>query len=80
MSSKYKFVNDGHAYFVSLAVVYWIDLLTRTEYCKTILESWCHCEKEKGLKLYAYCSSATDYLQMASERGVKLLGRFYNLH
>ncbi|MBL0310328.1 MAG: transposase [Bacteroidetes bacterium] len=55
MSSKYKFVNDGHLYFVSFAVVYWIDLFSRTDYCKTIMESLTFCENNKGLELYAYC-------------------------
>jgi len=35
MSSKYKFVNDGHIYFVSFAVVYWIDLFDSR--CKLML-------------------------------------------
>lgn len=55
MSSKYKFANDGHLYFVSFSVVYWIDLFTRTDYCKTIIDSLLFCEKNKGLELYAYC-------------------------
>ena len=55
MSSKYKFVNDGGLHFVTLTVVYWIDLFTRKEYCKTIFDSLTFCEKNKGLKLYAYC-------------------------
>jgi putative transposase len=55
MSGKYKFANDGHLYFVSFAVVYWIDLFTRTDYCKTIFDSLKFCENNKGLELYAYC-------------------------
>lgn len=55
MSSKYKFVNDGHAYFISFAVINWIDLFTRTTYCKTVLDSLTYCEQNKGLELYAYC-------------------------
>ncbi len=55
MSSKYKFANNGQVYFVSFAVVYWIDLFTRTDYCKTIMESFSFCEQKKGLELYSYC-------------------------
>ncbi len=55
MSSKYKFSDNSQLYFVSFAVVYWIDLFTRTEYCKTIFESLTYCEQNKGLELYAYC-------------------------
>jgi putative transposase len=55
MSSKYKLADNNHVYFVSFAVVYWIDLFTRTEYCKVLMDSLAFCEKNKGLELYAYC-------------------------
>ncbi len=55
MSSKYKFSDNSKLYFVSFAVVYWIDLFTRTTYCKTLLQSLTYCEQNKGLELYAYC-------------------------
>ncbi len=32
MSSKYKFRNQEKLYFVTFAVVYWIDLFVRNEY------------------------------------------------
>lgn len=55
MSSKYKFADDSKLYFISFSVVYWIDLFTRTDYCKVLLDSFTYCEKNKGMELYAYC-------------------------
>ena len=48
-------MNDGHIYFVSFAVVYWIDLFTRVEYFNVVFDSLDYCERNKGLELYAYC-------------------------
>ena len=55
MSSKYKFSDNSKLYFVSFAVVYWIDLFIRNEYRKVVLDSLTFCEQNKGMELYAYC-------------------------
>lgn len=54
MSRAYKFRDQTQPYFVSFAVVHWIDLFTRTDYCHFILESLQFCQKEKGLIIYAW--------------------------
>ncbi|MEP4091042.1 transposase [Reichenbachiella sp.] len=55
MSRKYKFRNPDGLYFVSFAVVHWIDLLVREEYKIVILDSLKYCQKKKGLEIYAWC-------------------------
>lgn len=55
MSSKYKFADNEQVYFISFSVVYWIDLFTRSDYCSVLMDSLAYCEKNKGLRLYAYC-------------------------
>lgn len=55
MSRKYKFHNPSAAYFVSFAVVNWIDVFTRETYFKVILDSLEYCRKFKGMVLFAYC-------------------------
>lgn len=55
MSRKYKFHDQSQAYFVSFAVVHWIDLFTRKNYCDILVESLKYCQQEKGLQLYAWC-------------------------
>ncbi len=52
MSRKYKFSDQDKLYFVSFAVVYWIDLFIRKEYKDIIISSLAFCCKEKELELY----------------------------
>ena len=55
MSEKYKFDDPAGMYFVTLAIVGWIDLFTRWELKHVILDSLRHCQKEKGLVIHAWC-------------------------
>ena len=55
MSRKYKFHNPDGLYFVSFAVVDWIDVFTRNEYKDILLESLRYCQKNKGLEVFAWC-------------------------
>lgn len=55
MSEKYKFEDPEGIYFVTLGVVFWIDLFTRKDYKYIIVNSLKHCQKEKGLIIYAWC-------------------------
>lgn len=54
MSSKYKFKNPDGIYFISFAVVYWIDVFIRNEYKNIFLESLKYCQQNKGLKVHAW--------------------------
>lgn len=42
-------------YFVSFAVVEWIDVFTRNEYKDILLESLRYCQQGKGMEIYAWC-------------------------
>jgi hypothetical protein len=53
MSRKYKFRDNDKLYFVSFAVVNWIDLFIRNEYKDILLKSFEHCINKKGLELFA---------------------------
>ena len=55
MSSKYKIRDQDKLYFVSFAVVYWVDVFTRKEYRDLFLISLEHCRHKKGLEVYAWC-------------------------
>ena len=54
MSRKYKFRDEEGIYFVSASVVNWIDVFTRLEYKELLINSLSHCQREKGLIVYAY--------------------------
>ena len=55
MSRNYKFHNPEGVYFVSFAVVEWIDVFTRNEYKNILLESLAFCQKDKGMEIFAWC-------------------------
>lgn len=55
MSVKYKIRDQDKLYFVSFAVVEWVDVFTRSEYKDKFLESLRFCQKEKGLVVHAWC-------------------------
>lgn len=55
MSRKYKFHNPDGLYFVSFAVVGWVDVFTRNEYKTILIENLAFCQKNKGLEIFAWC-------------------------
>ena len=55
MSRKYKFYNESGLYFVSFAVINWIDVFVREVYCSIITDSLNYCIKAKGMELYSWC-------------------------
>ena len=54
MSSGYHIVDQFAAYFMTLTVVGWVDLFTRVECKKIIIDSLRYCQNNKGLLIYAY--------------------------
>jgi REP element-mobilizing transposase RayT len=55
MSHIYKFHNPEGAYFVSFAVVEWIDVFTRNEYKEILIGSLSYSQENKGMEIYAWC-------------------------
>ena len=55
MSRNYKFHNSEGLYFVSFAVVGWLDVFTRNEYKDLVIESLEFCQTKKGLEIHAWC-------------------------
>jgi REP element-mobilizing transposase RayT len=55
MSRNYKFHNPDGVYFVSFAVVEWLDVFTRNEYKNILIESLEYCQQEKGMEIFAWC-------------------------
>jgi len=55
MSRNYKFHNPEGIYFISFAVVKWLDVFTRNEYKQVIIDSLHYCQKEKGMEIFAWC-------------------------
>ncbi|RKE02110.1 REP-associated tyrosine transposase [Marinifilum flexuosum] len=55
MSRNYKFHNPEGVYFVSFAVVEWIDVFTRLEYKEILLDCLRYCQQHKGMEIFAWC-------------------------
>jgi len=79
MSRNYKFHNPTAAYFVSFAVVEWLDVFTRNEY-KNILIDNLHFYQTQGMEIYAWCIMTNHvHLVFRSVNDIKpevLLGNF----
>ena len=54
-SSGYKIRNKPGIHFVTLTVVEWVDVFTRTVYKDILLDSIRHCQSERELFLHAWC-------------------------
>ncbi len=80
MSRNYKFKNPEGVYFVSFAVVEWIDVFTRTEYKNIILDSLRYCQKYKGMEIFAWCIMTNHvhlvFRSVEDQRPELLLGDF----
>jgi putative transposase len=55
MSRKYKFHDNDKLYFISFAVVNWIDVFIRDEYKEVLIQSWKYCQQNMGLQIYGWC-------------------------
>jgi len=55
MSRNYKFLNPEGVYFVSFAVVEWLDVFTRNEYKTILIDSLRFCQQNKGMEIFAWC-------------------------
>lgn len=72
MSRNYKFHNQEGLYFISFAVVGWLDVFIRNEYKDLFLESVKFCQNEKGLEIHAWCiMSSHVHLVFRSIKGQK---------
>ncbi len=60
---------------MSIATVEWVDVFSRKEYVEIILESLKHCQKEKGLIIYAWCIMTNHiHLIASAKQGFVLSG------
>ncbi|MBI9058466.1 MAG: transposase [Labilibaculum sp.] len=55
MSRNYKFHNPEGVYFISFAVVEWIDVFIKSEYKSILIDSLHYCQKNKGMEIFAWC-------------------------
>ncbi len=66
MSSKYKVRTPDKPYFITITVVDWVDVFTRSEYKSLLIDCLKHCQQEKGLAIYGWCIM-TNHLHLIVE-------------
>ena len=69
MGFAYKFSNPDGIYFVTSAVVEWVDAFTRSHYCDIVVSSLKHCIEKKGLVLHAWVIMPNHIHLIISRRG-----------
>jgi len=72
MSEKFR-TYPGGTFFITLTVVGWIDVFTRSEYCDLIIKNLMYCIETKSLLLYRYCIMPS-HIHMIAGSGVGNLG------
>jgi REP element-mobilizing transposase RayT len=55
MPNTYRFDDSDGIYFITFAVVEWVDVFTRQQYADIVLDSLRFCQQNKGLVLHAWC-------------------------
>ena len=80
MSRNYKFHNPDAPYFVSFAVVEWLDVFTRNEYKNILLENLSYCQQHKGMEIYSWCIMSNHvhlvFRSLGEENPEVILGKF----
>ena len=80
MSRNYKFNNPEALYFVSFAVVGWLDVFTRNEYKDILIDSFTLCQEKKGMEIHAWCIMTSHvhliFRSIQSQNPELLLGDF----
>lgn len=51
---RYKIQDQKACYFLTMTIIYWIDIFSRKEYRDIIVDSLNYCVNQKGLKLYSW--------------------------
>lgn len=69
MSRKYKFGDSSKLYFISFAVIHWMDLFIRRDYKDIVLESWRYCQTEKDLEIYSWCIMSSHVHMIIGSKG-----------
>jgi REP element-mobilizing transposase RayT len=72
MSEKYKFDDPDGMYFVTSTVVGWVDLFTRPQLKRIVVDSLRFCQVNKGLLIHAWCLMPSHLHLIASTLGPPL--------
>ncbi|MBI1306408.1 MAG: transposase [Bacteroidetes bacterium] len=72
-SGGYKIRNQEGIYFITFAVVEWIDVFTRETYRKIVVESLRFCQEKKGLNIHGWVIMSNHlHLIISAKAGYRL--------
>jgi len=54
MPTGYQIKEQSKAYYLTLQVVYWIDVFMQKSYKDIVIDSLRYCQQHKSLEIYAY--------------------------
>jgi len=54
MSNAFKIHKQESCYYLTLQIVYWIDIFSRSRYCDLVTDSLNYAADKKGLEIFAY--------------------------
>jgi putative transposase len=54
-TSSYRIGNQNALYFITFSTVEWVDVFTKREYKEVLIDSFRHCQDNKGLELLSWC-------------------------
>jgi putative transposase len=63
---RIKETNENEVHYLTLTVVEWIDIFTKSDYFQVIIDSFKYCQTNKGLVLYEY-SIMTNHLHFIAK-------------
>jgi len=69
MSRKYKFHDPDGTYFITFAIVGWVDVFTRDEYRNIVIDSFNYCTVKKGLVIHAWVIMTNHIHMIISRKG-----------
>ena len=72
MSRYFRFYDQDKPYFISFAVIGWIDVFTRSIYREIVIDSLNYCVKEKGLIIDAWVLMTNHVHLLMGRRTAKL--------
>ncbi len=65
----YKITDQYAMYYMTFTVVGWVDLFTRQECARILIDSFTYCQQNKGMILYAYVIMGSHIHLVASAKG-----------
>jgi Transposase and inactivated derivatives len=70
MPTGYQIKQQDALHYVTLQIVYWVDIFTRRNYRDIIIESLRYCQQSKGLEIYSFVIMSNHvHLVIRSETG-----------